>query len=172
MSPIITAARAYIGTRFQHQGRLGKTGAHRGGMDCLGLLVNVARDCGLRSRTGQLLAEVDEFNYPHYPDTARLREMLSTHLCEVAVSCLQEADIALFEIDGRAQHMGIICHPAGRIASAQDLVPLAEDSALAQYAPQNDEFTLIHAYAPARAVVEHALDEYWQQKIVGVFRGG
>ena len=108
MSDIITSARSHIGTRFLHQGRLKKTENHKGGLDCLGLLVSVARECYLRSKTGELLADVDEFNYPHYPDTIRLRQMLSAHLQEVAVGSWQLADIALFEIDGRAQHMGII----------------------------------------------------------------
>ena len=116
----------------------------------MGLLVGVARECNLRSKTGMLLADVDEFNYPHYPDTARLREMLSTHLQEAASDRYQVADIVLFEIDGRAQHMGILASPSTM-----------------HHAPST---TIIHAYAPARAVVEHALDESWRQKIVDVFR--
>ena len=140
---IIATARGYIGTRFLHQGRLKKTAKHKGGVDCLGLLVGVARECNLRSKTGELLADVDEFNYPHYPDAARLCEMLTMHLHEVQGGRCQAADIALFEIDGRAQHMGILASPPT---------------------------TLIHAYAPARCVVEHALDNYWRQKIAGIFR--
>ena len=31
---------------------------------------------------------------------------------------------------------------------------------------------IIHAYAPARAVVEHALDDYWRGKIVAVYTTG
>ena len=139
---IIASARSYIGTRFMHQGRLKKTAKHKGGVDCLGLLAGVARECGLRSKTGELLADVDEFNYPHYPDTTRLRAMLSTHLHEVAGGSFRAADIALFERDGRAQHMGIL----------------------------SENGSLIHAYAPARCVVEHALDEYWRKKLVAVYR--
>lgn len=150
-SAIITSARKLVGTRFMHQGRLAKTGNHQGGVDCLGLLICVARECELRSKTGVLLADVDEFNYPHYPDEARLRQMLSLHLDEVTDDRCKEADIALFEIDGRAQHLGIIAY--------SDTLLLPPVS-----------LTIIHAYAPARRVVEHALDEYWRKKIVAVFR--
>lgn len=141
--PIIASARSYIGTRFHHQGRLKKTGRGRGGIDCLGLMIGVARECDLRSKDGSLLAELDETFYPHQPDALRLRAMLETHLD--SVSTIQIADIALFCIDGHAQHLGIISdRPEG--------------------------FGIIHAYAPTRAVVEHALDDYWRGKIKAIFR--
>lgn len=141
---VVACARSYIGTRFLHQGRLKKTTHHKGGVDCLGLLVEVARECNLRSKIGGLLVDYDEFNYPHYPDTARLCEMLTTHLHEVE-GRFQPADIALFEVNGRAQHMGILSS-----------FLLGEG--------------IIHAYAPARCVVEHALDAYWKNKIVAMYR--
>ena len=136
---IITTARGYIGTRFHHQGRLGKTGKHKGGMDCLGLLINVARDLDLRGKNGERMCEFDAQGYSHRPDTAELRRRLSILLNEV--HAIQPADIVLFTIDGMPQHMGI----------ATDI-------------------GIIHAYAPARAVVEHALDDYWRSKIEAIFR--
>ena len=44
MSALVTAARAYMGAPFHHQGRA----AH--GMDCAGLLVLAERDCGRELR--------------------------------------------------------------------------------------------------------------------------
>lgn len=146
---IIECARSYVGTPFHHQGRLGCSAGHRGGVDCLGLLICVARECGLRSKNGQLLADCDEFNYPHYPDTQRLRTMLATYLHELPPSDYQSANIALFEIEGRAQHMGIIATQIDANNAAKT--------------------TIIHAYAPARKVVEHPLDDYWQRRMVGLF---
>ena len=180
MNPIIASARSFIGTRFHHQGRLKKTGNHRGGIDCLGLLVGVAHECNVRSKTGELLADVDEFNYPHYPDTIRLREMLERHLISLPLKGggIREAGIALFEIDGRAQHMGIIANiPVPlREGLGEGWLPRNDDVNFnapppTQPSPSRGEgFHIIHAYAPARAVVEHALDDYWRERMVGLFR--
>jgi hypothetical protein len=35
---------------------------------------------------------------------------------------------------------------------------------------QKNAFTLIHAYAQAREVREHALDHYWREKLAAVYR--
>lgn len=46
---IIACARTYLGTPYQHQGRLKGTG-----IDCVGLIVGIARECGffIADRTG------------------------------------------------------------------------------------------------------------------------
>lgn len=142
---IVEAARGYLGTRFHHQGRLKKSANHRGGIDCLGLLSGVAGELGLRGRNGELLSSFDATDYSHQPDVAELGLRLDALLEPVPLSAMRAGDVALFEVDGRAQHMGIISGFAGG-------------------------FGVIHAYAPARAVVEHALDAYWRRKIVRLFR--
>jgi cell wall-associated NlpC family hydrolase len=141
--PIVQCARSYIGTRFHHQGRLKRTPSHKGGIDCLGLLVGVAREVNIKGRNGEMLADFDANDYPHQPDTVALRARLSMLLQKVET--IMVGDIALFDIDGAPQHMGIISECEGGLG-------------------------LIHAYAPARAVVEHALDAYWQKKLVGIYR--
>ena len=57
-SHIVSTARGYIGTPFHHQGR----SVH--GMDCVGLLVCIARDLGINVR--------DNTTYPRIPDPAEL----------------------------------------------------------------------------------------------------
>lgn len=58
---------------------------------------------------------------------------------------IHSASIGLFRIDGSARHLAIFANDAG--------YP-----------------TLIHAYAPARAVVEHRFCEEWQKKLVTRYR--
>ena len=141
---IVTAARGWLGTRFHHQGRRKKSDAHAGGVDCLGLLVGVADELALRSATGVPLTALDETDYAHLPDIQRLRQKLSEVLRPVTENDVQPGDVGLFEIDGRAQHLAIF----GRI---------------------DNTLSLIHAYAPARCVVEHGFDENWRQKLVCAF---
>lgn len=142
---IVQAARGWLGTRFCHQGRVKATLSHKGGVDCMGLLVGVARELELCCPKGKLLSSYDELNYPHYPDTVRLKSMLGMLLHEIPVGAMQPADILLLNIEGMPQHMGLV-------------------------ATLNGEQSLIHAYAPARAVVEHHLDSWWQRRIAGLFR--
>lgn len=136
---ITTCARGWIGTRFHHQGRLKKTNAHKGGVDCLGLLMGVAGELDLP------FTRHDDTSYPHYPDTQKLRLALAQAMREVQVEDMMAGDVLLLSIEGNPQHLAIVSEIGG-------------------------EFAIIHAYAPARAVVEHILDDWWRKRIAGVFR--
>lgn len=57
------------------------------------------------------------------------------------VERMREGDILLFRLDGNPQHLAIV-----------------------------SDYGIIHAYAPARRVVEHRLDAAWEEKIAGIFR--
>jgi hypothetical protein len=134
---IVTAARAYVGVPFRHQGR------SKWGMDCLGLLIAVAHDCALQ-RGGAVLWQQDECDYGHYPDAAYLHAQLAKWLRPIATP--QLGAVALMQHDGAARHLGIL----GDYAEAK-------------------AFSLIHAYAPAKAVIEHHYSEEWQQQTVALF---
>lgn len=136
---IITAARGFLGTRFHHQGRLKKTDNHKGGIDCLGLLIGIAQELKLP------FTQYDETDYSHYPDVHKLRQKLSCAMQEISKENIQAGDIILLNIDGNPQHLAIVSEISGQLA-------------------------IIHAYAPARSVVEHLLDDWWRQRIVTVFR--
>ncbi|MEZ5691475.1 MAG: hypothetical protein R3D71_07415 [Rickettsiales bacterium] len=91
------------------------------------------------------LIKYDETNYPHYPDTDLLRKKLSSLMLEIPKDEIEVGDILLLNIGDRAQHLAIVSEYKGQKA-------------------------IIHAYAPARAVVEHILDEWWKDRIVAAFR--
>ncbi len=136
---IITVARGWIGTRFHHQGRLKKSGTHKGGVDCLGLLIGVAQELNLP------FVDYDETNYSHYPDTQKLKHKLAHAMLEIPKDNMLAGDILLLEIDGNPQHLAIVSEIASELA-------------------------IIHAYAPAHAVVEHNLDDWWKKRVTSVFR--
>lgn len=146
---IVKEAREWLGTRFHHQGRLRKNLADSGGCDCLGLLLGVAGSLDLRSpRTGVLLTVLDRKDYGHHPDEYGLRKELEAQLLPVSEHEKAPGDIGLFAIGGRTRHLGILSdYPDGTLG-------------------------LIHAYAPARRVVEHRLDGLWEERLAAVFRVG
>lgn len=137
------AARTWVGTRFAHQGRRKQTAQDAGGVDCLGLLIGVAEECGLRFG-GATALELDETDYGHYPNEARLMKALCHYMQRKKLDAFAVDNVVLMEIDGRTQHLGIIGLKKGR-------------------------HTLIHAYAPARKVVEHRLDDTWRNRLKMAF---
>ncbi len=143
--PVVSVARTWIGTRFHHQGRLKKTAQHAGGVDCLGLLIGAARELDLRDRDGKPIYEYDTNDYSLSPDGVYLKTMLSHVLSTVASGDIQSGDVALFMLDHNPQHLAILHR-------------------------SNTEISMIHAFAQSRKVVENALDDFWRQALVGVYR--
>lgn len=141
---IVAAARGWLGTRFHHQGRLKRTDKHKGGVDCLGLLIGVAAELQLQLN-GIYIAALDETDYSHYPDTAKLKIKLGQVLSPTDKNNIQFGDVLLLNIDGNPQHLAIVTD-------------------------RKEGYGIIHAYAPARAVVEHDLNSWWQERIEAVFR--
>jgi NlpC/P60 family putative phage cell wall peptidase len=92
---IVAAARTWIGTPFEHQGRL--KGA---GVDCAGLVVGVARELGLPH------ADVD--GYGRNPRRALLEAELAAQMDPIALAELRPGDVLLFRIEREPQHLGIV----------------------------------------------------------------
>jgi NlpC/P60 family putative phage cell wall peptidase len=135
---IVTQARTWLGTPFHHQARLKGVGC-----DCLGLVVGVVDELGLKDKNGQSLAAYDEIAYSKEPDGAYLTQKLTDLLEEVQVA--QAGDLALFSVRDNPQHLAILTDYEGVLG-------------------------MIHAYAPTRRVVEHRLDADWNSRLVKVFR--
>lgn len=144
MNEIVSQAKTWLNTKFHHQGRIKHCG-----VDCLGLIVGVARELNLLSRDGKtFLYTLDNINYGQFPNTKILYNLLSAHLFEMSKEDMKSGDIILMSIDNSPQHLGIV----------------------SDYDEKN--LGIIHSYAPARKVVEHRLDEEWEDRIIGVFRVG
>lgn len=148
---IIAVARGWIGTRFRHQGRMRAQPPHSGGVDCLGLLIGVASALELRARDGSLLAAHDTVSYSKSPDGVALRRTLDKLLWPVSAAACGPGDIALFLMDGQPQHVAILTeYPVGTGEAAV--------------------LGMVHAYAQARRVVEHRLDDAWRKRLVSAYR--
>lgn len=95
------AARAYLRVPFAHLGR------SRAGLDCAGLLLAAARDCGVPG--------LPEPVYGRLPDLRLIDTWLPRFAVRVAVP--RVGDVLRFRLGGRAQHLGVACaHPAGGLA--------------------------------------------------------
>ena len=137
---IVTCARQFIDVRFTHQGRTVQ------GLDCLGLLLLTAETAGVHF-DGIPVASVDVPTYSMRPDTALLKQQLDRFLVPIALGEVGVADIVLLKVQGSPQHLAI----------------------LSDY-PMEGELGMIHAYAPARKVVEHRYDSFWQRDTYAAYR--
>lgn len=98
------AARGYVGVPWRHLGR------SREGLDCIGLVLLAARDCGLDA--------VDPAPYAREPSSQRLRQELAQVLDEVPVADARPGDVLVFNLGLYAGHIGVRAeHPAYRVAS-------------------------------------------------------
>lgn len=91
---IVDSARAWVGTKWKHQGRTAD------GLDCVGLLIVVARDLKI--------AHYDATNYGHSPTWDVLRGHLLNHCYQVQVSRRQPGDILVMAFEGDPQHTAIL----------------------------------------------------------------
>ena len=115
----------------------------RHGLDCLGLLMVVAEGCGIRFDELAPSA-LDRTDYGSRPDAALLEALLTQWLQPVAQ--VRPGDVLLLRVQGAPQHLALVT----------------------DY-PQAGALGMIHAYAPARMVVEHRYDKAWQATTHGAF---
>ena len=137
---VVACAREFLGVRFAHQGR------SRAGLDCLGLLLATAAAAGMYF-DGTEACALDVPTYGLRPDTALLKHQLDRFLRPIAADALAPADILLLHVQGSPQHLAI----------------------LSDY-PATGTLGMIHAYAPARKVVEHRYDARWQRATAACYR--
>ena len=83
----------------------------------------------------------DRTDYGRRPDGRSLAAALTAHGAEL-VNDIQAGDILLFRYDGQPQHVALATSPD----------------------------TMIHSFAPAEAVVETPIGDYWRRRLVGVYR--
>ena len=111
-------------------------------MDCIGLIGGVALALGVPSAPAWA-NDMECAGYGRKPDAVMLLTACAKYL-EPAAGPLELGDVLVMRFADEPQHFAIV-------------------SAL-------DPVYIIHAYAKARRVVEHRLDDEWQARIVVALR--
>ena len=131
---VVAAARAWLGTPFQHQARVKGVG-----VDCIGLVIGVARELGLVS------PDFDIDAYPRVPDGKTLLPIAKMHMTEVDRSAMQAGDVVAVALGSLPQHFGV----------------------LGDY--RHGGFSIIHAASQSGAVIETRLMFSRAMKFVAAF---
>lgn len=94
---VVRAARQLLDTPYHHQGRL------RGvGVDCVGLLIGVARDLGL------VPSGFDVPPYPRTPDGTSLMHLAELHMQPLQPGeAVQPGHVVVVRFDQEPQHLGV-----------------------------------------------------------------
>jgi len=96
---VVTAARAYVGVPWRHQGR------SRRGLDCAGLVVLVAKDLGL--------SDYDTTSYRRHAQGQAFVEHFRANMDPVPVAEMRPGDVLLFADGAYPCHAGIVSERHG-----------------------------------------------------------
>lgn len=94
---VIRVVRSYVGTPFQHRGRVPGRG-----LDCAGVVICAARELGLVS---------PEFDVPPYgtaPDGDGMLDWCDRYMHRVAREQMQPGDVLVLIADRDPQHLGVL----------------------------------------------------------------
>lgn len=94
-SEVVAAARKYLGARWQHQARGDDA------LDCIGLLVRVARDVGIT----HLPVPHD---YKMHPDSARILREAGRYMTKIDNRSFAAGDALVMRFGEAPQHFGIV----------------------------------------------------------------
>lgn len=137
---IVREARKFLGVPFVHQGR------SKSGLDCVGLVIVVARNLEL--------CEYTEVAYNRRPD-GRLISVLRENLKRVVKGELLPGQVVAMRLPKYPCHVGIVTESPG--------VECLDKSGRIVMGSQ---WRVIHALSGNGRVVEHTLDARWQGKII------
>lgn len=119
---VVQEARAWLGTPFHHQARLKGVG-----VDCVGLVIGVARALGL------VAPEFDVEAYPRTPDGTSLMALTSAHMSRIDRQDMHSGDVIVVAFGPEPQHLAV----------------------LGNYA--HGGLSIIHAHGPTGRVIETRL---------------
>ncbi len=149
---LVAQARTWLGTDFRHQGRIKKSMRNKGGVDCLGLVIEVARELNLESgvldKDGKDIPvyKFDDLEYSRNSDPQKLLKGFSKACIEISLDEAKAGDVLLFKFEGMPKHLAIITEI------------------------NSNQITIIHAFLKTGKVVEHIIDDEWKSRISKVYQ--
>lgn len=132
---LVSAAKSYVGVPFVHAGR------SRAGLDCVGLVVAAAKDCGLPVDADRPYSSV------LVPGAVEAGLRLTCDLVGEDTA-IRPADVLLFDMMGVRQHVAMV-------------TSVARDTG---------DLHIVHAYQTVGRVAEHSLDAHWKSRVHSVWR--
>lgn len=139
---IVKIARTWIGTKFHYTGRVKINNLNNGGVDCIGLIIKVGEEIGF-CVNGKNIINYDYLDYSRYPNFGEMQEFLNKYFTKIKKTDLSIGDIIYLNFPNKLEHAAIL-----------------------------SDIGMIHCYVEVGKVVEHRINDYWLEKIIGYYRFG
>lgn len=137
---ILKVAKTWLNTKFHYYGRIKINKFNAGGVDCIGLIMKVGEEINAKYDNKNIIY-YDYNTYSKYPNTNELENFLNKYFIKIEKIEAKIGDLLYFRFENNLEHIGII-----------------------------SDLGIIHCYIEAKKVVEHILDAYWKEKIIGYYR--
>lgn len=137
---ILKVAKTWIGTRFHYTGRVKINSNNKGGVDCIGLIIKVGEEIGA-GFNGKNISYYDYLSYSKYPNHCEMQKFLNKYFLKIDKKDVKVGDLVYMNFNDNLEHIGII-----------------------------SKIGLIHCYVDVGMVVEHRIDNYWNNKIISYYR--
>lgn len=142
---IVAEARSWLGTPYQHQGRVKGTAC-----DCIGLIIGTAINLGLWSGNYGAYSSRPRGNAVRHVMDSECETVMDTDVQSIALEDIALGDIGLFWYRDRRE--------------AQHFCVFGEHPLVA------GNLTMIHSYTTAKKVTENTVDDFWAKRILKVYR--
>ena len=115
---ILKQARTWLGTRFQHQGRIKKSYGQNGGVDCIGFIIELAREL-------EICIE-DNYSYERLAKGNFLKIKADMILKNKNIADLCATDIVLLKIEKDPQHFALVGENVNGLTFIHSYAPLKQ----------------------------------------------
>ncbi|MBR2140737.1 MAG: C40 family peptidase [Rickettsiales bacterium] len=137
---ILKVARSWVGTKFHYAGRIRKNSFNSGGVDCIGLIIEVGKEIN-STYDGKNISFYGYLNYSRYPNNSEMKKFFDKYFIKINKKDVKPGDVVYMNFNNNLEHAGILTSGG-----------------------------LIHCYVDARVVVEHKMTSYWYDKIIDYYR--
>lgn len=137
---ILKVAKSWLGTKFHYTGRIKKNEFNDGGIDCIGLIIKIGEEIG-STFNGKNIGIYDYLSYSRYPNFGEMQQFLDKYFVKITKKQARIGDLIYFNFSNKLEHIAIM-----------------------------SDVGIIHCYIEAKSVVEHHLNEYWNEKVIEFYR--
>lgn len=137
---ILKASKSWINTKFHYTGRIKVNKNNSGGVDCIGLIIKVGQEIN-STYNGKNLIYYDYLTYSRYPNHNEMKKFLEKYFIKIDKKQAKTGDLVYINFNNGLEHIGIL-----------------------------SKIGIIHCYVDVGKVVEHRIDDYWNNKIIDYFR--
>ena len=141
MNKIEKTALSWLETRFHYYGRIKKNALNMGGVDCIGLIIEIGKEIEAKY-DGKNIKYYDYLTYSRCPNVGEMKKFLDNYFIKINKQQLSVGDLIYFNFQNHLEHIAV-------------------------YVSNN---SIIHCSSSTRKVIKEPLGEYWREKIIGWYR--